>query len=130
MSSQFDDVFSPLSKPKMEGQFNIVHDDESSLDISSPRDVNSPMTHCFTENLEVSGIEPRNSGSVARNSDDHYTKEILLSGGFQQSSISTGSRNMRWCEPRWEIRVLRADVWDQRGSWSWMGKGLFWCEVA
>nr|CAD7445715.1 unnamed protein product [Timema bartmani] len=43
MSSQFDDVFSPLSKPKMEGQFNIVHDDESSLDISSPRDVNSPM---------------------------------------------------------------------------------------
>nr|CAD7574704.1 unnamed protein product [Timema californicum] len=43
MSSQFEDVFSPLSKPKREGQFNIVHDDESSLEISSPRDVNSPM---------------------------------------------------------------------------------------
>nr|CAD7397740.1 unnamed protein product [Timema poppensis] len=31
------------TKPKREGQFNIVHDDESSLEISSPRDVNSPM---------------------------------------------------------------------------------------
>nr|CAD7599562.1 unnamed protein product [Timema genevievae] len=100
MSSQFDDVFSPLSKPKMEGQFNIVHDDESSLDISSPRDVNSPMTHCFTENLEVSGIEPRNSGSVARNSDDHYTTEL---GGLLK--VKEGEKSSR----RKEKQKAKAD---------------------
>ncbi|XP_071440115.1 rho GTPase-activating protein 190 isoform X6 [Hetaerina americana] len=37
------DLFSPSSKLKMDASYGVVHDDESSLDVSSPRDVNSPM---------------------------------------------------------------------------------------
>lgn len=37
------DMFSPSSKLKLEGSYNRIHDDESSLDVSSPRDVNSPL---------------------------------------------------------------------------------------
>ncbi|XP_026272441.1 rho GTPase-activating protein 190 isoform X2 [Frankliniella occidentalis] len=37
------DMFSPSSKMKLEGSYGRIHDDESSLDVSSPRDVNSPL---------------------------------------------------------------------------------------
>ncbi|XP_034252390.1 rho GTPase-activating protein 190 isoform X9 [Thrips palmi] len=37
------DMFSPTSKMKLEGSYGRIHDDESSLDVSSPRDVNSPL---------------------------------------------------------------------------------------
>jgi hypothetical protein len=35
------------------------------------------QTHCFSENLVVSGVEPGTSESAARNS-DHYTTEAAF----------------------------------------------------
>nr|CAD7452624.1 unnamed protein product [Timema tahoe] len=69
-------------------------------------------THCYTSNLQASGIEPSTSESVARNS-DHLTTEAVRS--FVDDNFESGNELITWEledwkeDPKFLLGILNSD---------------------